>query len=322
MTERERLIEDLKYRLDAAKISGRPKLALEIEGCIALLRADGEPVAVRALEWTMHTVDGTRWTGSQHGSRQYGVRFDGKEWLATVNMLVVGRAPSCAEAKAAAQADFEARIRSALYPAPQPDGRDAWIEECALVAKANLSEELGEEIANDIRALKGTSSPSQGRRPRQFGTDSGESYEDPACAAARARGETVIAVPADQIASFHNANPVPAKEYLASFAVERVKELEAALDGAVVDFNRLAEAIRKVSVSVGIPKSIEAELPMLHSLAFCGAKALAALRPSPGASAPSVIEMGQSDIGRVSVGGFDLTSLAPEASAKETSDVG
>lgn len=89
---------------------------------IAALRAriaelEGNAVKVKPLAWQKHNVDGTIWDAPSFGGG-YVVRFDGKEWLTVKNIVVLARSEDSSAAKAAAQADHESRIRSALEDQP------------------------------------------------------------------------------------------------------------------------------------------------------------------------------------------------------------
>jgi hypothetical protein len=80
----------------------------------------GEVVAVRPLEWEKQNVDGTLWCTELSVCGEYRVRHEDDRWLATSPGRLIGIYKTCDDAKAAAQADYEARIRSALVVEPAP----------------------------------------------------------------------------------------------------------------------------------------------------------------------------------------------------------
>ncbi|KFL28179.1 hypothetical protein JP74_02930 [Devosia sp. 17-2-E-8] len=114
-------ISAMKHQVEALNIAKDEILALPAP---ALSRAEGqEPVAVKPLEWTGPDVNGDRHARSilavytirkQQGSMGF--------WLTEVG----GYHSSIDKAKAAAQADYEQRIRSALVKAPAPAVPDGW----------------------------------------------------------------------------------------------------------------------------------------------------------------------------------------------------
>lgn len=91
---------------------------------------------VKALEWVSSTYSST-WCGARSSIGDYQVDYyedsDGTGWTAFFgDVVVIGHYATVDEAKAAAQADYEARILSALS-SPPPD-RDAVLEEAARMA--------------------------------------------------------------------------------------------------------------------------------------------------------------------------------------------
>lgn len=75
-------------------------------------------LAIKPLEWVKHNIEGTLWSSQVTCCGEYFVRHDGEHWLALTG-VVISKETSCDAAKAAAQAHYEARIRSALLnPGP------------------------------------------------------------------------------------------------------------------------------------------------------------------------------------------------------------
>jgi hypothetical protein len=71
-------------------------------------------VAVRPLCWEKQNVDGTLWCSEVSICGEYRVRHSDDRWFATVSARTIGGFKTCDEAKAAAQVDYETRIKSAL----------------------------------------------------------------------------------------------------------------------------------------------------------------------------------------------------------------
>ena len=111
---------------------------------------DKERVSVKPLEWDASTAQAPFWT-------EYEVqKTDNGFWVAMLSGGRVARGlTSEAEAKAAAQADYERRILSALEPAPDHAEWDAAIEAAAKVIDARKSVlEVGTELSDRVRTLK------------------------------------------------------------------------------------------------------------------------------------------------------------------------
>lgn len=113
----------------------------------------GEPVAVRALEWS-GVLGGSQHTG-RSGLFSYNVRHNGDEpdeW--SWSLVGTGRRHYVASeerAKAAAQADYEQRIRAALVPSPPPSAAppsDGVADNTALI-------EHGAKALEKLSELKG-----------------------------------------------------------------------------------------------------------------------------------------------------------------------
>lgn len=81
---------------------------------LALCERIREPAKVKPLSWQKENIDGTFWTGAAPMGHDYRVKFNGTNWGALRGMLTIGEYDTCDEAKAAAQADYDSRIRSAL----------------------------------------------------------------------------------------------------------------------------------------------------------------------------------------------------------------
>lgn len=79
-----------------------------------------EPVGIKALEWS------TEFSGTPRADDTFGRHYlvyqeFNSGWVLCIDgMRVKDQIPSSAEAQAAAQADYERRIRSALHPTPTP----------------------------------------------------------------------------------------------------------------------------------------------------------------------------------------------------------
>lgn len=91
----------------------------DIEAAAAALphmRPAAEPVAIRALEWAQ---DGDTLVANSIVGRHQVFENDGQIWW-SIGHLWFGDNATLEAAKAAAQADYEARIRSALVASPAP----------------------------------------------------------------------------------------------------------------------------------------------------------------------------------------------------------
>lgn len=80
------------------------------------LSSQGEPVVVKPLEWHGPDFEDEYWAIGTDKRYTIGESTDRGRWLGGVG----GYYPAVDEAKAAAQADYEHRIRSALVAVPQP----------------------------------------------------------------------------------------------------------------------------------------------------------------------------------------------------------
>lgn len=117
------------------------------------------PVLIKPLEWK----EGQAFT--QFGD--YSVDYDHDEdmeetpWVCWSPVDSLGHFPTAEEAVAAAQADFEARIRSALPPTPQAGESQrepvAWTDEAIIelaVAHSNYRDEAGFEVMSHARIIE------------------------------------------------------------------------------------------------------------------------------------------------------------------------
>lgn len=77
-------------------------------------------VKVKALEWSRENIDGTFWIGCAPvaGFGEYRVKFNGTKWECIRGVVLHSEHGTSNAAKAAAQADYETRILSAIEPSP------------------------------------------------------------------------------------------------------------------------------------------------------------------------------------------------------------
>ena len=127
---------DLIRRADALALLGRklsedhPELADELRDRIAALPA--VTVGVRKLVWKQEADNA--WVAAHYAIHQYWPHNNGifavSGYLGGLGAMALGKHPTLDAAKAAAQADYEARILAALEPVAAPD--PAAIREAAL----------------------------------------------------------------------------------------------------------------------------------------------------------------------------------------------
>jgi hypothetical protein len=78
---------------------------------------------VKPLVWEAQRIDKTFWIGVAPLSGEYRVKHIEDDWELVRGIINIGAYPTCDEAKAAAQADYTARILSALAPSPHGDAK-------------------------------------------------------------------------------------------------------------------------------------------------------------------------------------------------------
>lgn len=102
---------------------GRPVTAAMLRNYAALLRAEPAPSGcrVRPLKWRDRWRAGVDWCEVADGVElEWKVNGDGDKWEVWRGDDYIGKFPTLDAAKAAAQADFGARVRACLEPAPDP----------------------------------------------------------------------------------------------------------------------------------------------------------------------------------------------------------
>lgn len=154
-------VDDLaqKIRLvDGENSLGAGELA---EALMPFVQADaGTGVRVKLLEWEAYQ--------SATGSKAYStlglyevMHFDGWGWRASPEHFLWHETSSEDEAKAAAQADYEQRILSAIEPSPISEPTEEEIERAAVA--------MAKEIGQRLEGLPEDASQPRLARPGQFG---------------------------------------------------------------------------------------------------------------------------------------------------------
>jgi len=116
--------ECLESRILLGTVNARAVISKHIAAALAADAKGAGPVAVKPLEWNGPDCDGEHWASRE----KYVVLASNEDgyWLSGVG----GFFPTVEAAKAAAQADFEQRIRSAIIDAPAALGAgptpDGW----------------------------------------------------------------------------------------------------------------------------------------------------------------------------------------------------
>jgi hypothetical protein len=108
--------DDVEY-LEAANPTAILSLLDELDASKARI---GE---VKPLVWEAQRIDKTFWIGVAPLSGEYRVKHIEDDWELVRGIINIGAYPTCDEAKAAAQADYTARILSALAPPPHGDAK-------------------------------------------------------------------------------------------------------------------------------------------------------------------------------------------------------
>lgn len=141
------------------------RAADEIRSLRAALSAAPQPVAVKPLEWKTYRADLRNGTPTEiHGFHEFGsytLSRNGAAWFVGSfdnmgRMRPVGGIGGFKDkdtAKAAAQADYEQRIRSALVAAPQPDGWRPEVRKFMDTYRAGLKTLAASELYDFLSAL-------------------------------------------------------------------------------------------------------------------------------------------------------------------------
>lgn len=115
----------------------------------------GSGATVKPIDWRDMTYKGVEeWLGHCALSQSFTIKdegplHEGSEYRFVVRPILSGRTsfPTADEAKAAAQADYEQRIRSALYPAPTSESEAEQFIQAAVDSAPEPLRRLGEWLA-------------------------------------------------------------------------------------------------------------------------------------------------------------------------------
>lgn len=138
------------YLFAPAKIEGKEAVrCVECKAVYPLSTATtGADVAVLPLEWTSHPSGGEQALAA--GLSLYRVHANGNDWYLVPDHMGGG-------GKAAAQADYEKRVRSAISALPDPAGESVTVEDLATVLRDQNDRVLKfSTFFEDARALLST----------------------------------------------------------------------------------------------------------------------------------------------------------------------